>query len=88
MNPCTTELNNLRDLYLGNNGFYLDIEPQRFPDGKRVDGGEYYVSLHDEDGNEVDTITFGDYDTGLRYIDWLVDNAHKIAAITNEEFKP
>lgn len=78
MNPTPQQLNRFA-LQFYDAGF-LDIEPVSLDDGR------FWVSLHDDMGNEIDELTFDDEATARRYIDWLVTNSQELRAIEGRTF--
>jgi len=79
MNPTQEQLTQFQEQYYPG-GAFLDIAPNL------LDDRSWLVGLHDDNGNEIDSVTFDDEATARRYIDWLVDNSVEIDAIQSREF--
>ena len=82
MNPTSEQLDNLKYNFLYDSGANLDLAPEP------LDDGTFWVSLHDEWGNEIDSVRFDDEPLATRFIDWLIDLSDETKAITSRTFTP
>lgn len=82
MNPTPEQLDSLKYNFLYDGGANLDLAPVP------LDDGTFWVSLHDECGNEIDSVRFDDEALATRFIDWLIDLSLETIAVTSRTFTP